>query len=198
MRYLTGFFLIVIIAFTSCKPADSPEVQKAKQDSVTKMAARSKYLKAITDAEAEMRKTKNYDQKLAMAALKAYNDFTVTFPDDSLTAEYLFLASDLAQGSRNYQQAAVYLETIIDKHKDFKKYSDAIFVAAFIYDSYLEDVNHGGDRAKQLYQFEIDHYPNSPYAAQSKVLIQYIGKPDSVLINDIINKGQQQEKKKKK
>lgn len=198
MRYLTGIFLIVIISLSSCGGgADTAAIEKAKKDSITKIAAREKYVKAIKDAEAEMRKTQTYDQKLAMATLKAYNDFTVTFPDDSATPEYLFLASDLAQGAHNYQQAAVYLETIIDKHKGYKKYSDAIFVAAFIYDTYLEDVNHGGDRAKQLYQFEIDHYPNSPYASQAKVLIQYIGKPDSVLINDIINKGQKAEKKKK-
>jgi hypothetical protein len=198
MRYLIGSFFIALISFSSCGTSVSPDQEKAKQDSITKLASREKYVKAITDAEAAMRKTQVYDQKLAMAALKAYNDFTVTFPDDSMTAEYLFLASDLAEGARNYQQEAVYLETIIDKHKNFDKYPDAVFKAAYVYDTYLEDVNHGGDRAKQLYQFVISNYPNTHEASDAKVLIQYLGKPDSVLINDIIKKGEQNSKEPKK
>ncbi len=192
MRYLTGIIFIALISFSSCHSGDDNAAkEKAQKDSLAKIAARGKYLKAITDAEADMRKTgNNYDQRLAMATLKAYNDFTVTFPDDSLTAEYLFLASDLAEGAHNYQQEAVYLETIIEKHKNFNKYPDAVFKAAYVYDTFLENVNHGGDRAKQLYQFVITNYPNTHEASDAQVLIQYIGKPDSVMINDIMKKAQ--------
>ncbi len=189
MRYLIGILFIGIISFSSCQSPESKAAEKLKMDSIAKEASKGKYLSAINDAEKIMRASKNYDQKLAVATLKAYNDFTVTFPHDSMTAEYLFRAADLAQGSRNYQQAAVFLEMILDQHKDYKKYPDACFVAAFVYDTYLEDVNHGGDRAKQLYQFIITNYPNTSYAEQSKVLIKYIGIPDSVMINDIIKKG---------
>src|ERR1044072_5872885 len=128
----------------------------------------------------------NYDPKLANATLKAYNDCVVTFPNDTATAEYLFLAAFLAQGAQNYEQAAVYLETILDKHKDYKKYAIAFFAAANLYDDHLENVNHGDDRARQLYQYIITHYPNTKLANDSKVLIQYVGKPDSVLINDVL------------
>jgi TolA-binding protein len=189
MRYLIGIVTICVFAFSSCQTPEEKVAEKKKEDSLTKEAAKGKYLAAIDSAEKVMRASKTYDPRLAVATLKAYNDFTVTFPHDSMTAEYLFRAADLAQGSTNYEQAAAYLEVILDQHKDYKKYPDACFVAAFVYDTYLENVNHGGDRAKQLYQFIIDHYPTTSYAEQSKVLIKYIGLPDSVMVNDIINKG---------
>ena len=180
---------IGVISFSSCQSPEQKAAEKLKQDSIANEATKGTFLAAITDAEKVMRASKTYDQKLAMSTLKAYNDFTVKFPHDSMAAEYLFRAADLAQGAKNYEQAAVYLEMILDQHKDYKKYSDACFVAAFVYDTYLEDVNHGADRAKQLYQFIITNYPNTSYAEQSKVLMKYIGVPDSVMINDIINKG---------
>jgi TolA-binding protein len=185
MKYL--FLLpVVLFAFASCT---DEAAEKAKQDSITNLKKHEMYYQEVVKAENEMRASKIYDQKLAVKTITAYNNFTVNFPNDTLTPEYLFRASDLAQGTKNYQQAAVYLETIIAKHKNYRKYVDACFVAAFVYDEYLEDVNHGDDRARQLYEFVINNYPNTPYAEQSKVLIQYVGKPDSVMLNDIIKKG---------
>jgi TolA-binding protein len=191
MRYFIGVFFISILLLSSCGAPDPAEIAKAKQDSIAKAKAEARpvYQKAIDDAEKAMRSDKTYDKRLMTAALKAYNDFTVTFPDDSMTAEYLFLSSSLAQAAGNYQQATVYLETIIEKHKDYKKYSDACFLAAFIYDTYLENVNEGGARAKQLYQFVIDHYPNTKNASDAKVLITHLGHDDS-WIDSLIKNGQ--------
>jgi hypothetical protein len=179
----------LLLALVSCETQQDKDAEKIKTDSLTQLQAREKYKVAVDSAELQLRAGKNFDPKLANLTLKAYSDFTTTFPKDSLTPEYLFRAADLAQGTRNYQQAAIYLETIIEKHKGYRKYPDACFVAAYVYDTYLEDVNHGDDRARQLYQYVIDHYPNTSYAEQSKVLIGYVGKPDSLLLNDIMKKG---------
>ena len=189
------FIPLALLVFASCQSEKDKAAEKAKEDSIVKMQARQKYYDAVVAAETTLRSSKGsvMDMKLANDALRAYNDFTVNFPNDSMTPEYYFRAADIAQGMRNYQQAAVYLETIIGKYKGYPKYADACFVAAFVYDTYLEDVNHGADRAKQLYQYVIDNYPKSSYADQSKVLIEYVGKPDSLMLNDIIEKGNQQE-----
>ena len=188
------FLPVALLFLVACQSEQDKAAEKAKQDSVVKLQARQKYYDAVVAAENTLRNSKSnvMDMKLASDALRAYSDFAVNYPNDSMTPEYYFRAADIAQGMRNYQQAAVYLETIIGKYKGYPKYADACFVAAFIYDTYLEDVNHGGDRAKQLYQYVIDNYPKSSYADQSKVLIQYIGKPDSLMLNDIIEKGNQQ------
>lgn len=160
-----------------------------ENDSVAMAAiARKMYLAEIDSAETIMRGAKTYDSKLALSALRAYNDFCVKYPDDSLTAEYLFRASDIAQGTGNYQQAAIYLETILANHTGYAKYSDACFAAAFVYDEYLEKVNDGAARARELYDFIIAKYPNTNYAEQSKVLKEYVGKENSVLFDDIRRK----------
>ncbi len=188
-KILLAGFSLVFLFVSSCQSPEEKAAEKAKQDS---LAAVKLYLKdkmAIDSAENLMSKDKNYNMQHAMGTLKAYNDFVQKYPKDSLTAEYLFLAADLSMGAKQYTQAANYFENILANHKDYPKYVDACWVAALNYDNNLEEVNHGGDRAKQLYQFIIDNYPDHSYASQSKILITYIGVPDEVMIDDIIKKG---------
>ncbi len=189
MNYFFALSIGIVLLFSACQSPEEKAAEKLKQDSIATVKARSEYKNMVDSAEKIMQADKNYNMKNAMGTLKAYNDFIQKYPIDTMTAEYLFRAADLAQGAKEYQQAADYLENILANHKNYRKYSDACFVAAFVYDTYLEDVNHGGDRAKQLYEFIIEHYPNTSYAEQSKVLITYIGIPDSVMIDEIIKKG---------
>lgn len=170
---------ITIAGLTSCGSGDSTD---NKVDTQAMMAAK------IDSIYVTMGKSQTYDQAQAMNALRMYVEYSTKYPNDSLTAEYLFRASDIAQGSGNYQQAAEFLETILEKHTVYTKYPDVLFSAALVYDNYLENVNHGDDRAIQLYDVIIAKYPESNYAEQSKVLKTYVGKPDSVFYNDIRRK----------
>ncbi len=136
----------------------------------------------------KMASSKMFNQNEAMEAMRMYVEFSTKYPNDSLTPEYLFRAADIAQGTGNYEQAAEYLETILEKHTMYVKYQDVLFSAALVYDNYLENVNHGDERAIQLYDLIINKYPGSNYAEQSKTLKTYVGKPDSVFYNDIRRK----------
>lgn len=179
---------VALLMLISCETEADKAAEKAKQDSLAKVESRGKYKAAVDSAQKAMSKDRLFDKKKAGEALRAYSDFFTMFPDDSLSAEYLFRAADLSQGFGNYEQAAVYYETIIEKHKSYRRYPDVVFAAANLYDSYLEKVNHGDDRARQLYNFVITNYPNEHIAEDSKFLIQYIGQPDSVMFNAIINR----------
>lgn len=173
---------ITVITFSSCGSGNGGPSDSVKNDS---------HAILITKIEAErtrMSESKTYNPQDGLNALRMYVDFVNKYPDDSLTPEYLFTASDLATGTGNYQQAADFLETILAKHTTYEKYEDAMFAAALLYDSYLENVNHGGDRAIQLYEQIEAKYPNSYYSEQSKVLKTYVGKPDSVFFNDVRRK----------
>jgi len=187
---LSGVVITLLLASCGNGSTDAP----ASDSATMALHARSMYLAEIDTAEQAMRGSKTFDSKLAIEALRAYNDFCVKYPKDSLTPEYLFRASDIAQGTGNYQQAAIYLETILANHTEYPKYSDACFAAAFVYDEYLEKVNDGGERAKELYDFIITKYPSSPYAEQSKVLKQYVGKDNNELYEDIRKKADSVEK----
>ncbi len=193
MRFITGLFFIAALALVSCESEAEKTARlredSLRNDSIVKVKARTMYIAAVDSMEKIMAQGSRPDPRVSSAAMKAYNDFIVTFPDDTLTPEYLFRAANLAQGQQNYQQAAIFLETILERHKGYRRYADACFVAAFVHANFLADVNHGDDRARQLYQFIIDNYPNTSYAEQSKVLITYVGKPDSVFVNDVLGKG---------
>lgn len=180
------FIPIALLMFASCESEADKAAEKAKQESIEKIASRQKYYDAVQVAQKTMSQDKMFDKKKASDALRAYSDFITNFPNDSMTAEYLFRAGQLAEGFQNYEQAAVYYETIIDKHKDYKQYPIVLFAAANVYDQYLEKVNHGDDRARQLYDFIIAKYPETQQAKDAAVLKKYVGLPDSVMINDIL------------
>lgn len=176
---------------TACGAADAPVKKDSTTDALKNLADESlkpKYRKAVDDAETKLRSTGTFDPVLANITIKAYNDYANTYPKDTLAPEYLFRASDLAQGTRNYKQATIFLEKIISVYPNYRQHADACFVCAFVYDSYLEKEN-GEARAKELYEFVIREYPTSPYADQSKALLKYIGVSDSAMLEDIIKKG---------
>jgi tetratricopeptide (TPR) repeat protein len=183
MKQLTLISAITILLFSSCgNGGDAGPGDSAMGDShailITKIEAQKK----------TMSESKMYKPQDALAALRLYSEFITKYPNDTLTPEYLFTASDLATGTGNYQQAAEYLETILSKYTMYPKYQDAMFAAALVYDSYLENVNHGDERAIQLYDQIVAKYPESYYAEQAKVLRTYVGKPDSVFFNDVQRK----------
>jgi tetratricopeptide (TPR) repeat protein len=175
---------------------NSGSEQKGFTDSLSKPKKdRNVSMGIINKAETAMRDSKTFESRLALDALKAYADFANNFPEDSLAAEYLFRAADIAQGMGNYLQAANYFEIILNKHKNYKRYADACFVAAHNYDEHLEKINDGASRAKVLYEYIINNYPNTPYAEQAKVLVTYIGKSNEQLLDDIIKKNESAGKK---
>lgn len=189
-KFILPAAFVATVLLSAC--GGDSKTDKNLKDSTDKIAAnealKPQYAKAITDAEAKLHQSPTLDPTLAMASIKAYNDYANAYPQDTLAPEYLFRASDLAQGTHNYKQATIFLEKIITAYPNYRRYPDACFVAAFIYDSYLEKQG-GEDRAKELYQFIIQkNYPG--YAEQAKTLIQYIGVSDSAMLNDIIKKGE--------
>jgi tetratricopeptide (TPR) repeat protein len=187
--------LVPVIGFglflTACGADSTPAKKDSANNALQNLADESvkpKYRKAVDDAEIKLRSTGTFDPVLANLTIKAYNDYANTYPKDTLAPEYLFRASDLAQGTRNYKQATIFLEKIISVYPNYRQHADACFVCAFVYDSYLEKEN-GETRAKELYEFVIKEYPTSPYADQSKALLQYIGVSDSAMLEAIIKKG---------
>ncbi|HLG02000.1 MAG TPA: hypothetical protein VI731_00295 [Bacteroidia bacterium] len=181
MKQLFLLPAIAVLFFSCVNEAE----QKAEADSLKKEASRVQYISAVEKAEKDMEMKKG-DKILEIAALKAYNDFAVMFPADPKTPEYLFRAGFGAQRIGNYPQAVVYYETIIEKHKNYPGYLDALMAAAYVYDTYLENVNHGADRAKQLYAHIIASYPDTRQAKDAAVLLKYVGVPDSVAAEEII------------
>ncbi len=179
-RIFICFGFIAALFFGSCGDASQqPSADSLKDSQITK----EQLLDSINKEETKMRASKTYVPQQAMSALRLYIEFTNRFPDDTMTAEYLFRASDIASGLGNYQQQVDFLETIIENHPEYDQYDAVCFSAALTYDDHLENVNFGADRAIQLYDYVIEKYPNSSYAESAKTLKEFVGKPDSVYDN---------------
>lgn len=190
MKKITVVLAALAVILSSC--GTETEVKKDSTENKgagVSEATRPQYLKAVKDAEDKLAATGGrFDPRLAMEAIKAYNDYANFFPKDTLAPEYLFRAADLAQSTRNYKQATIFLEKIIGEYPNYPRHVDACFAAAFYYDGPLE--KEGGEaRAKELYEFIIRKYPASPYADQCKTLLEYIGVSDSVMLERITKKG---------
>jgi TolA-binding protein len=173
----------MFMTVTSCGPSAA---EKAKQDSLAAEHVKDSMRTNIESAEKVLKSNPNSGAKEVNTAIKAYTDFANKYPSDTMTPEYLLRASTRFSAIGNFSQSVALLETIIDQHKDFKRYDDALWLAANIYAEYLPTVNHGDERAKELYSFIIARYPGSNYAVQSAELIKYIGVPADSLYNAVV------------
>lgn len=194
MKNLTKFTGILAAAalmsfYTSC--SSSTEKKDNKDSLAISAKSREMYLANALKADSALGKDTTYNSRLALEALKAYTDFTTLFPKDSLTADYLFKAGQLAASTGNFKQAALYYETILDQHTGFKEYAAVCMIAAENYHSNLANEPKSAAREKQLYEFIIAKYPNTTFAENAKVLINYIGKSDEELLKDIEKKALQ-------
>ena len=175
----------MFMTVTSCGPS---EAEKAKQDSLAAEHVKDSMRANIAAAEKVLKTSSATGATEVNTAIKAYTDFANKYPNDTMTAEYLLRASTRFSAIGNFSKSVSLLETIIDQHKDFRRYDDALWLAANIYAEYLPTVNHGDDRAKELYSFIIARYPGSNYAIQSAELIKFIGVPADSLYNAVVPK----------
>ncbi len=118
------------------------------------------------------------DKKLAKTTMLEYANFAENYPQDSLSAKYLFKAAELAQALQIGTQAILYYNLVIDKYPDFDKLSYSYFLKGFVYENVLEDV----DNARIAYNIFLEKYPNHEFADDAKVLIKNLGMSPEELI----------------
>eukprot|EP01133_Synstelium_polycarpum_P003373 gene3373-3833_t len=121
-------------------------------------AADSAALKMYADAQMlEFR-------KLPQKALIKLDSIAVAFPGNSLSDDILMAKSKLFIQQNNLSQAALMLQTIIDKHKESLWADDALFLLADLYENRLGKI----EEARNLYQKLITDFPGSMYVSQAR------------------------------
>jgi len=114
----------------------------------------------------------------AQEMIQAYENFVNAYPEDSLSAEYLFKSSEIAMSLQMSGRAVEGFQRILDNYPDFDKYASCIFLQAFIYENQMQQY----DTAKQLYQEFLNKYPSHDLAEDAMVSIQNMGKSLEELI----------------
>lgn len=112
------------------------------------------------------------DKNKADKVIELYKSYSETYADDTISADYLFKAADLANGLQEYPQAMVLYKKVCDKYPAYPKAPLALFLQGFISENNLHDI----DQARLLYQDFLNKYPGNPLAKDAKWSIANLGK----------------------
>lgn len=159
-------FSIVGLFLVSC----SNPKKDAKTELVESIAALEQ--KCYNDSD------NSYDHKMALKTLNEYQKFIKEYPEDSLSAHYLYLGGQLSKSINLYGEAIHQFETLI---KDFPHYShvaNAKFLIGMIYENDIKDTA----KARQNYQEFIEQYPTDDLVDDAQFLIQNLSLTDEQLI----------------
>ncbi len=122
--------------------------------------------------------TNTYNNKIALKTITEYQKFIEKYPQDSLSAKYLYMGGQLCKSINLYGEAIHKFESLIKNYPDFKKASNAKFMIAMIYENDIKDTI----KAKLAYQDFINQYPKSNLTDDAKLSIKYMSLSPEELI----------------
>ncbi|MBK8414222.1 MAG: tetratricopeptide repeat protein [Bacteroidetes bacterium] len=116
----------------------------------------------------------------AKEMIALYNDYVTKFPDDSLCANYLFKAGDLASKINNPELAVETFGRLISKYPKSPDAPVALFLQGFIYE------NQAGNpaKAKPYYEAFLKQYPDHPLSGDVSFSLEHLGKTPEELIRE--------------
>lgn len=161
------------ICFTACKSVDEKTSLKSRVDSIENILYK-------TAATAPV------DVKSGEAAMKAYATYANKFPQDTLSANYIFKAGEVASAIKMSQQSVNYFDTFLNNYPEHPKAATALFLKAFVLEN---DLNKYGE-ATAAYNLVMQKYPNTSFARDAEACIQNMGKPVEELIKEFEKKHQ--------
>ena len=115
----------------------------------------------------------------AAQLLNLYKSYADQFKNDTLAADYLFKAGDLANNLHQPEEAIKLLGRVQD-YKTFSKVQLALFLQGFIAETELNDLEH----AKQFYELFLQKYPNHQLANDVQASLINLGKSPEELIRE--------------
>ena len=124
--------------------------------------------------------TQMFNDSAAQAVVSAYSDFAESFPEDTISPEYLFKAGEVSLGLNQPSEAMKYYKKVCDQYPKFKRSSYSLFLQAYVLDNYLNDDNQAGE----IYKMFIQKYPDHPMVKDAEFSIRNLGKSDEELIKE--------------
>lgn len=182
-KVTVGFLFISSFFVFSC---GNNESKIASQN--TPQERKDSLLKAIDSAETLIKNNLNKSAisfEIANYAFLNYAAYAQSFPKDTITPYFLFKAADLSMSAlKQPANAIVYLDKIVEHHKQFQKYPETLFLRGFCYQEYIKDTA----MAAKNYRMLIDKYPNHLYSEQAGLLLGMMGKSDEQIIKEFEKK----------
>lgn len=120
----------------------------------------------------------NVEPQMAEQLVNAYCDFATQYPDDEMSAEYLFKAIDVSMNFDQPQKTLLIINELAQKYPDYEQTSTAIFVKGFIYETRYNNV----EQAKAAYEEYLELYPDGALAPDCRASIENLGlSPDELV-----------------
>jgi len=181
LKFISVFSIALLIA--ACGSSE----QTTDENKDKKEPPREQYLEQIKTMEAEMFKSEVVNPETANKAIKAYSDYALNFPNDTISAHYLFKAGEVATANKQFTQAMIYYENIEKTYPDFVHCEAALYLQAYLFDYLIND----DAKAKTVYERLMQKYPTSHYVDDAKAAIANLGKTDEQLIEEFKKKNGQ-------
>lgn len=160
-----GFSVLLMVAMSSCNKRD----KEIKEIDTMTMAVDS-ILKTNPVLTVEQR------MKTEELALEL-TEFSDNYPNDSLSPQYLYQASMLYHVMPDYRKELRTLDLLVEKFPDSPLAPQALATAARVCEESKQDIKSSRDYLTQIKE----KYPNSPYAVNIDLQIEYAGDAEGLL-----------------
>ncbi len=107
--------------------------------------------------------------------------YALVYPNDSLSAGYLFKAAEMSRALNSYGKTISLYDWITTYYPNDKNAPMALFLKGFLLENDLKNP----DKAKEIYESFLSKYPNHAMSKDVNFLITNIGKSDKEIIEKI-------------
>ena len=133
---------------------------------------KQKQIETIAKAESELMNDTSLmvNPEKGKTMKELYLKFANKYPDDTISANYLFKAADLSNGLRDPKSTIEILDRLLTAYPKSQRCASALFLQAFIYDTELKMV----DSAKVKYKEFVRRYPADPLAQSAEATLMQL------------------------
>ena len=164
-KHINSFFsiLLLVAVFSSCQQNEHDQL-----------------LSQISDMEKQLFEEKAgvIDKKEAANMIQYYVKFVDTYPEEEKSAEYLFKAADISINVFHSKNTVKLFDRVIKEYPHYEKAPQALFLKAFTYENYLNEM----DKAKENYILFLSKYPDHSFANDAQVSLNNLGKSPEEII----------------
>lgn len=110
------------------------------------------------------------DDDAAIELLGLYRKFAADFPEDSLAPAYMTKAADLCINLGKSEDAVALLDSVISLYPGYEDIAGCYFLKGYAYENAEQY-----EEAQEAYTYFVENYPDHYLAADTKVMLNYIG-----------------------
>lgn len=159
------YILVIAATFilTACQSGKDQLISKIKKEEAVLM----------TD-------DRGINDSIANLLIADYQEYSTSYPKDKQSAEYVFKAAELLNGTAKFTQAIHLFEQLPAQFPDFDKNAEALLICGFISENNLMDTAMAGN----YYRMVITGYPNNRLKEHAELALSHLGKTPEELVKE--------------